>query len=221
MEAQPPAPPPPPSDQPPPPPPPASSSASDLPVVDYPVLLDIKRQEEYSRLYPLVKWLAVIPNLVVFVFIAIAGLFVYIAGFFAVLITGRFPRGMFDFLVGVQRWAACINAYLFLMTDHYPPFSTQANPEGPVQFNIDYPEQGVSRWRPLFAWLVALPYLIVAGALSYLAAIVSFIAFFAILFTKKFPEGMYNLVLISLRWQARGNAYAGFMVTKYPPFVWG
>jgi hypothetical protein len=107
------------------------------------------------------------------------------------------------------------------MVDPYPPFSLADDPSYPVRFDIAYPEDGVDRWRPFFAWLLAIPYLIVATILVYLAEILAFFAFFLILFTKKYPEGMFRIVLIAMRWQARGNAYAYFMTTKYPPFAWG
>jgi hypothetical protein len=220
MNAQPPATPPPPPPQQPPPPPPAGAPAGSPAGIDYPVHLDIDRQEEYSRFYPLVKWLAVIPNVIVLVFVGIAALIVHLIAFFAVLFTARYPRGMFDFVVGVMRWGERAGAYLYLMTDRYPPFSTKDDPSFPVRFNIDYPEPGVDRWRPLVHWLLIIPYAIVAAVLGYLAGIVSFIALFAILFTKRFPEGMFNLVLIPFRWQARANAYAYFLVTRYPPWVW-
>ena len=88
-----------------------------------PMLFDVERQERYSRLLIFVKWLLVIPHiliLAVLIFLAeLAGLVMVIA----VLATGRYPRGIFDFLVGVGRWSARVNAYAYLLTDRYPPFS--------------------------------------------------------------------------------------------------
>jgi hypothetical protein len=72
----------------------------------------------------------------------------------------------------------------------------------------------------LFAWILAIPYLIISSILFYLAEILAFFAFFTILFAKKYPEGMFKIALVGLRWQARGNAYAYWLTTKYPPFVW-
>ncbi len=221
MNAQPPAPPPPPppAAAPPPPPPPSVAAA---PEVDYPVVLDIERQDQYSRFMPLVKWLLAIPHFFVLFFVYIGVFFAWIGAFFAVLITGKYPSGIFNFMVGSLRWTYRVNNYVLLMTDRYPPFSLDDDPEYPVHFGIEYPEDGrVSRWRPLFAWLVALPYLFVAAMLSYLQYAILIIAFFAILFTAQFPEGMFNINLIIQRWMARGSGYVLFMTTKYPPFVWG
>ena len=201
---------------PPPPPPPPTSVG---PAADYPVHLDIDHQEEYSRFMPLIKWLLAIPHYIVLIVLAIAAFFVIVVSFFAVLFTARFPRGMFDFLVGVHRWGLRVAAYVLLMADPYPPFSLDDDPSYPVRFNIDYPER-VDRWRPLVHWLLVIPYAIVAYLIFYLLYILVFFAFFTILFAKKFPEGMFNICRVALRWTARANAYEYWMVTRYPPFVW-
>src|SRR5215213_4040547 len=82
--------------------------------VDYPVYVDVDRQEEYSRFLPLVKWLLLFPHYFVLVFLGIGAAFAWLAAAFAVLFTGRYPRGLFDFLTGVYRWGYRINAYHFL-----------------------------------------------------------------------------------------------------------
>jgi hypothetical protein len=200
----------------PPPPPPPSETAAE----EYPLRADIVHQAEYSRFMPLVKWLLLIPHYIVLIVLAIGALFAILISFFAVIITRRYPRGLFDYVVGVSRWAWRVQAYLLLMVDPYPPFSLQDDPSYPARFEIEYPEDGVARWRPLFAWILAIPYLIISSILFQLAEILAFFAFFTILFTKKYPEGMFKIALVGLRWQARGNAYAYWLTTKYPPFVW-
>lgn len=114
-----------------------------------------------------------------------------------------------------------MTAYVYLMVDPYPPFKFEPDPNYPVTLDVDYPEAGVDRWRPLVAWLLSIPYLFVAGILSYVAQILVFFAFFAILFTRRFPRGMFEIVVVSQRWLTRGYAYAAFMTTEYPPFIWG
>jgi Domain of unknown function (DUF4389) len=205
--------------QPPAAPPPAAPPTAVSPAADYPVHLEIERQEEYSRFMPLVKWLLAIPHYLALIVLGIGAIFVAIAAFFATLFTGQYPRGMFNYMVGVHRWGYRVAAYVFLMVDPYPPFTLEDDPAYPVHFDIEYPEH-VERWRPLVAWLLAIPYLFVAGLVYYLAELMVFFAFFVILFTKQFPEGLFNITRIALRWQARGNAYAYWMVTRYPPFVW-
>jgi Domain of unknown function (DUF4389) len=181
--------------------------------------LDIDRQEEYSRFMPLIKWLLAIPHLLVLLVLALAAAFVIIFSFFAVIITGRFPRGAFDFLVGVYRWSTRVNAYLRLMVDPYPPFSLDDDPTYPARFELDYPES-VERWRPLVAWLLIIPYAIVAALINFAAGFATIFAFFAILFTKRYPEGLFEIVLISTRWNARAAAYGHFALLRYPEFAW-
>lgn len=88
-----------------------------------PAKLSIADQGELNRWLPLVKWLLLVPHFFVLVVLAIGGLFVGIAAFFAVVFTGRWPAGMRDYLIGIERWSARVNAYLYLMRDEYPPFS--------------------------------------------------------------------------------------------------
>jgi hypothetical protein len=186
----------------------------------YPVQFEISYPAELNRWLPLVKWLLAIPHYFALFFIGIGAFFVGIWAFFAVLFTGRWPRAAFEYLVGTFRWGYRVAAYLHLMVDPYPPFSMADDPSYPVRLNIEYPER-ISNWRPLVHWLLAYPYLIVAGIIYLLTGIMSFVAFFTILFTKRIPRGMFELMMPGLRWELRGGAYAYFMVDRYPPWEWG
>ena len=190
------------------------------PSPDHPARLEIAYPAELNRWLPLVKWLLVIPHLIVLAFVALGAFFVAIFAFFAVLFTGRWPRGAFDYMVGTFRWAYRVSAYFHLMVDAYPPFSMADDPNYPARLNIEYPER-VDNWRPLVQWLLAIPYLIIAGVLYWLTGILTVVAFFMILFTKRIPREMFDLMVPGLRWQLRGNAYAYFLTNRYPPFVWG
>jgi hypothetical protein len=87
--------------------------------IDYP---DVKA--DLNRWYPLVKWILVLPHYFVLFFLSIASVFALVLAWFAILVTGRYPRGLFDFIVGVSRWWLRVQAYAFLLvTDRYPPFS--------------------------------------------------------------------------------------------------
>jgi hypothetical protein len=209
------APPPPPE-----PPPPASQPAEQPPAGTYPVQVDAQRQDEYHRFLPLVKWLLAFPHYIVLFFLVIGVFFAKIIAFFAVLFTGRYPRGIFDFVLGVLRWSWRVTAYVYLLRDEYPPFSLDDDPSYPAALEIEYPEDGIDNWRPLVQWLLIIPYAIVAGLLASLAGIVALIGVFVILFTKELPDGMFKLILIPYRWQFRASAYMLFMVKRYPPFVW-
>jgi hypothetical protein len=186
----------------------------------YPVSYEISYPAELNRWLPLVKWLLVIPHFFVLFFVALGAFFVAIWAFFAVLFTGRYPRGAFDYLVGTLRWLNRVVAYAHLMTDAYPPFSMEDDPSYPVRVIVEYPEH-VANWRPLVQWLLAYPYLLVAGVLYWLTGICTFFAFFTILFTKRIPRGLFELMVPGLRWNLRGSAYAYFLSDRYPPWIWG
>ncbi|HET8944819.1 MAG TPA: DUF4389 domain-containing protein [Dehalococcoidia bacterium] len=89
----------------------------------YPVTLEVDYPEELNRWLPLVKWLLAIPHFIALFFVFIVAILLWIIAFFAILITGQFPRGMFDFIVGTLRWQYRVNAYVYFMRDEYPPFS--------------------------------------------------------------------------------------------------
>jgi len=200
-------------------PPPAATGGEPAADHPYPVRFEAARQDVYHRLLPLVKWLLAFPHYLVLALIGIAAFFALVGAWFAVLLTGRFPRGIFNFLAGTYRWSYRVTGYVLLLTDDYPPFSLGEEPGYPVTVEIDYPEH-VDRWRPLVAWLLAIPYLLVASVLAYLAMVVALIGVFVILFTRELPKGMFDLIAIPLRWELRGSVYATWMATRYPPFSW-
>jgi hypothetical protein len=196
-------------------------NASGPPAPPYPeVQLEVSYPDELNRWLPLVKWLLAFPHYIALMFLAIGAFFVEIWAFFAVLFTGRYPRGAFDYMEGTMRWAFRVAAYVHLMTDAYPPFLLDDKPDYPLRFKIEYPEH-VDNWRPLVHWLLAIPYLFVAGVFYWLTGVLTIIAFFTVLFTKQIPRGIFELMIPGLRWTARGNAYAYWMTTRYPPFAWG
>lgn len=186
---------------------------------DYPVRLDVDRPASLSRLLIFVKWLLLIPHYVVLYVLGIVAWFALVLAFFAVLITGRYPRALFDFVVGFERWRARVGSYLLLQTDAYPPFTFADDPGYPVRLQVDYPER-VARWRPIVHWLLVIPALIVASVVGLIAFVAAIIAWFAILITGRYPEALFDTVTIALRWGARTTLYTYWAVERYPPFVW-
>ncbi len=182
----------------------------------YPVTFDVEYPEELSRWLIFVKWLLAIPHFIVVYLLAVISAVVTFIAFFAILFTKRYPRGLFDFVVGVNRWAANVTAYIFLMRDDYPPFSMDAGKYA-VTYDVAYPEE-LSRWMIFVKWLLVLPSALVALLLLLVAELVTFIAWFAILFTKKYPESLFRFVVGALRWQHRANAYSNLLTDRYPPF---
>lgn len=129
----------------------------------------------------------------------------------------KYPRWWFDFARELTRFGARVGAYLALLTDRYP----STTDEQAVHLELDYPEveQDLNRWLPLVKWLLALPHYIVLAFLFVVAVLVVVIAWFAILFTGRYPRGMFDYVVGVGRWALRVQAYAFLLLTDdYPPF---
>jgi len=134
-----------------------------------------------------------------------------------VLFRRKYPRWWFDFNLQLTRFSTRVFAYLALMTDSYP----STDEEQSVHLELDYPsvEQDLNRWLPLVKWLLAVPHIIVLIVLAIGALVGVIFAWFAILFTGRYPRGIFDFVEGIMRWGLRVQAYAFLLVTdRYPPF---
>lgn len=194
-----------------------------------PVTFEILRPEKQSRIlnFPLgiggfIRYILLIPHLIVIWFLGLAAGVVGFIADFGILFTGNYPRGMFNFVVGVQRWSMQIGAYLFGLRDEYPPFSTEAGKYA-TTYDVAYPPS-LSRILnfPLFGYyikaLLAIPHFVVLFLLFIALYVVYFIAQFAILFTGSYPAGMHRFATGVFRWNQRVQVYIASMTDKYPPF---
>ena len=210
----------------------------------YPVTVNTQLDTKLSRWLWLVKWLLAIPHFVVLAFLWLAFFVVSVIAFFSILITGRYPRALFDFNVGVLRWSWRVAYYSYgaLGTDRYPPFTLQDVPEYPAHLEIAYPDH-LSRGLVLVKWwLLAIPhylvtsfflgtgvYLVSQAAISdetpavwvWRVGLIGLLVLFAaivMLFAGRYPQPIYDFVLGMNRWVLRVAAYAGLMTDQYPPF---
>jgi len=178
----------------------------------YPLRFDVEYPEKLSRWKIFVKWLLAFPHYVILYLISAT--YLPIAAFLTILFRRRYPRWWFDFLVNFLRYQYRINVYLFLLRDDYPALDEEQG----VHLDVDYPAT-LNRWLPLVKWLLAIPHLVVLIVLGILAYLFVFIAWFAILFTGRFPRGLFNFVVGYNRWNLRVSAYAVYLFTDhYPPF---
>jgi len=209
------------------------------PPTGYPLRLEGAVARDLSRGLWLIKWLLAIPHFLILFFLWIALLASTVVALFAILCTGRYPRSLFDFNVGVLRWSWRVGFYSYsaLATDRYPPFTLQDVPDYPARLEVEYPQE-LSRGLALVKWwLLAIPhYLIVAVFLDTgwtiwgadgpwepvsfggLITLMVLIAAVVLLFTARYPKPIYDFVLGMNRWVFRVAAYALLMTDRYPPF---
>lgn len=230
--------------------PPATGSAAAAtgprPPAAYPVSLEGDLSDGLSRWLWLVKWLLAIPHYVVLAFLWIAFVVLTVVAWVAILVTGRYPRAVFEFNVGVMRWTWRVAFYSHsaLATDRYPPFSL-GHADYPATLDVAYPER-LSRGLALVkSWLLAIPHYLIVGVFGAgvwwsgawaggrgwddggwggwmwgggLIGILVLIAGVVLLVRGRYPRGIFDLVMGMNRWSYRVLAYAALMRDEYPPF---
>ncbi len=215
----------------------AQPAAQQTSNVAYPLRLEGHLDPDLSRWKWLVKWFLAIPHFVVLVFFWVAFVALTLVAFFTVLFTGRYPRKIFEFNVGVLRWSWRVAYYAtnVLGTDRYPPFTLGAV-EYPARLDVAYPEHMSRRLVLVKSWLLAIPHLLIVWASTAslgtvgnvdgarlvfsggLLGLVLMIAMIILLFTGRYPVGLYNLIMGAMRWTYRVIAYVALMTDDYPPF---
>jgi hypothetical protein len=190
----------------------------------------------------LVKWILAIPHNIVLAFLWVAFVVTTVIAGFAILFTGRYPRSLFDFNVGVLRWSwrVAFYAYTAVGTDRYPPF-TLARTDYPADFDVDYPQHLSHGLVLVKSWLLAIPHLIIVGLFTAnvfswwstrgdwnlvspgptgisLLGVLVLVASVVLLVTRKYPPALFDLILGINRWGFRVMTYVALMRDEYPPF---
>jgi hypothetical protein len=203
----------------------------------YPARLDVDYPDRHNRVTTLFRLVLMIPIAIVYGVLTAgatrtvheqgsqavtttsggiaSGLF--LATLLMILFRRRYPRWWFDFALELARFGARLGAYVVLLRDEYP----STVDEQAVHLELDYPdaERDLNRWLPLVKWLLAIPHYVVLVFLSIGAVFAVMIAWFAILFTGRYPRGLFDYVLGVGRWWLRVEAYAFLLLTdRYPPF---
>jgi hypothetical protein len=203
----------------------------------YPARLDIDYPEKLDRFTTFVRLIWIIPIAIIWSLVSAASSWtvvtetgetvtrstggiasgLFLATMLMIVFRERYPRWWFDFAREFARFAARVGAYLVLLTDQYPSTVDEQS----VHLEIDYPdvEQDLNRFLPLVKWLLAIPHFIVLAVLAIGAFFAIIIAWFAVLFTGRYPRGLFDYVVGVGRWGLRVQAYAFLLVTdRYPPF---
>lgn len=204
----------------------------------YPARLEIDYPEQLDRFTTLLRLIWAIPIVIVLTLITATGNETFVtetgeemtrsgggigAGLFVatllmIVFRERYPRWWFDFARELARFSTRVGAYLALLTDRYPSTVEEQS----VHLDIDYPdvERDLNRWLPLVKWFLAIPHFVVLFVLVIGAVVAIAISWFAILFTGKYPRGLFDYVVGVGRWGLRVQAYAFLLVTdRYPPFT--
>lgn len=187
---------------------------------------NIAHQESYSRGELLLRtffgWLYImIPHAFVLLFMSIAAGILHFIAWWAILFTGKYPKNFFEFQLSILRWSTRVNARMLNLVDGYPAFGTSAI-DDKIIVDIAYPEKlsrGLLIIRLLFAGIyVGIPHFFCLFFRLIACYFLIFIAWWAVLITGKYPAGMHNFVVGTLRWAMRVTAYIYFMTDEYPPF---
>ncbi len=185
-------------------------------IADYPVRFEVMYPEGENRWMILIRWLLALPHLIVLYFLQIiASVLVFIA-WFVLLITARYPSGMFNFVAGYLRWSLNVTVYS-LFHNTYPPFSLNEDSYEPLLFQIDEQDHH-NRLTVLLRLLFLIPHAIVLSLLQLVAFVVGFVMVLAVLVTGRYPRGMFDFLVGVGRWSARVNAYALLLTDRFPPF---
>jgi len=183
--------------------------------IDYP-------DRDLDRLSTGLRILPVIPIGIVLGAIAASngawgGVVLFVPALLMIVVRQKYPRWWFDFDLGVTRFATRVTSYFALMSDTYP----STDEEQYVHLELDYPDvpRDLNRWLPLVKWFLVIPHIVVLAFLSIGAVFAGIGAWFAILFTGRYPRGIFGYIEGVLRWWLRVQAYAFLLITdEYPPF---
>lgn len=186
----------------------------------------VRHQESYSRGELILRTLfggfyIALPHALALMFLLIGSMFINIIAFWAILITGKFPEGLFNYQLNLQRWSLRVNARLMNLSDGYPAFGLSSqDPNIMIELERQESYNRLSvLGRQMFGFIyVYIPHMFCLVFLQIGVMFVRLIAFWVVLITGKFPKGMHNYMVGVMRWAFRIGIYMSFMTDKYPPF---
>lgn len=191
--------------------------------IPYPAQLDFRGEQQVARWRPLVQWLLAVPQLLVVSALRLLRFVLTLIAFFAVVFTQRIPRPLFDAIAMTHRYGWRVTSYALFLREAYPPFDFQPNAaddgvDPHTLVSLTYPEQ-MSRWLPLVKWLLAVPHYLALFVLGIAEIVVVIAAFFAVLVTGGYPQGLREFLVGVHRYDVRVRAYVGLITDHYPPFT--
>jgi hypothetical protein len=186
-------------------------------VTDQPIF-EAEYVEQRSRLTTFFRWILAIPHFIVLSVWGVAAFFAVIIAWFALVLTGRYPQGLYDFVAGLLRYSTAVYGYVAFLTDQYPPFSADTD-NYPVRLRVPPPKPEYDRLKAAFRIILAIPVLIVAYAMQVVWEVGAFISWFAILILGRQPKGLQDMIVLGLSYQQRAYAYVMLVTEDWPPFL--
>jgi hypothetical protein len=186
--------------------------------VSYPVTFEADYVERHSRLTSFFRLFLAIPLFFWLYFYGIAASIAIVIAWFAIVITGRFPKGLYDFIAGWTRFITRVTGYTVLLADAYPSFGGSDDPAYPIRMQFAAPLDQYSRLKTFFRMILAIPILILRYVMGLLLEIGALAAWVVIVVTGKLPRGLFDLMVLANSYTARSDAYIYLLTETYPPF---
>jgi ABC-type multidrug transport system fused ATPase/permease subunit len=183
----------------------------------YPVSYSVQYAEKRSRLTTFFRYFLAIPVFIVAFFWAIGAYLGVIVAWFALLFTARYPEGIYNFEVKAIRMLQRSSAYLYLLTDKYPSFGGDDDPDYPVRVEIAAPQEQYSRAKTFFRYFLAIPVWIMLYLYGIVVSFVSFVSWVVIVVTGKQPRGLQDLLVMASSYHTKAFAYMFLLTERYPP----
>jgi hypothetical protein len=185
----------------------------------YPISFEADYEAEgRNRLTTLFRGFVVIPWVIVGFFWVLAAQLLAIAAWFAILVTGRYPQGMYDFNVRALRLMARVNGLYFLLTDRYPSFDGDPDDSYPIRLSAAPPKPEYSRLKVGLRLIFCIPVVLLAYVHAVIGGACAVVGWLAIVFTGRLPEGLFRPIRAAVAYQTRAAAYLLLLTEDYPPF---
>ena len=185
----------------------------------YPISYDVEPAlEGRNRLTTYFRYIVAIPwQIVAYVYGIVAQIAAIIA-WFAIVFTGKYPEGLYNFNAGYLRMSSRTNSFLYLLSDEFPPFGGEEGPGYPVRIGVPAPLGEYSRLKTGFRLIIGIPVMLLAIVQGIILYVVSIIAWFAILFTGKLGEGLFDPMRSAMAYLVRTSGYFLLITEDWPPF---
>ncbi len=184
----------------------------------YPVTFEVDYVQRRSRLTAFFRLILAIPLAIwLYVYALVASIALVIA-WLAIVLTARYPKGLYGFVAGYTRFLARFTAYIALLCDPYPPFGGSENPAYPVRMHFAGPLERYSRLKTFFRVILAIPIAILRYVMNLLLEIGAVASWIVIVITGRMPRGLFDLMVLANSYMARSDAYVCLLTETYPPF---